>query len=72
MKEELIADIWNVFLEHVPDKHRKDAAIEYITILQDHGIRDNILESTVGVDSYLDAAILHAVDDDDDDDDDDY
>lgn len=74
MKDDLIADLWTVIVEHIPEKHRKDVAADYINTLLDHGVKESILESLMGVDSYLDTAIEYSIDRDevDDYDDSDY
>ena len=62
MKEDLIADIWNVMIEHIPEKSRKDVAYDFINTLMDYGIKDSVIESLLGVDSNLDDAIQYAID----------
>lgn len=62
MKEDLIADLWTVVIEHIPEKHRKDVAADYVNTLLDYGIKDSVLESLMGVDPYLDQAIEYAID----------
>ena len=62
MKEDLIADIWTLVIEHIPEKHRKDLAADFVKTLLDYGIRESILQSLQGVDSYLDTAIEYAID----------
>jgi hypothetical protein len=62
MKEDLIADIWNVVVEHLPEKHRKDVAADFVNTLLDYGIKDSVLESLMGIDPYLDDAINYAID----------
>jgi hypothetical protein len=62
MKEDLIADLWTVIIEHIPEKHRKDVAADYVNTLLDYGIKDSVLESLQGVDPYLDQAIEYAID----------
>ena len=62
MKEDLIADLWNVVAEHIPEKVKKDVAFDFINTLLDHGIKDSVLESLQGVDTYLDDAIEYAID----------
>ena len=62
MKEDLIADIWNVVIGHVPEKQRADVAADFVNTLLDHGIKDSVLESLQGVDPYLDDAIEYAID----------
>ena len=62
MNEDLIADIWNVVAEHIPEKAKKDVAFDFINTLLDYGIKASVLESLQGVDSYLDDAIVYAID----------
>jgi hypothetical protein len=62
MKEDLIADLWTVVIEHIPEKHRKDVAADYVNTLLDYGVKDSVLESLQGVDPYLDQAIEYAID----------
>ena len=62
MKEDLIADIWTVVIEHIPEKQRKDVAADFVNALIDHGVKDSVLDSLLGVDPYLDQAIEYAVD----------
>ena len=62
MKDDLIADIWTLVIEHIPEKHRKDLAADFVNTLLDYGIKESTLTSLVGVDAYLDTAIEYAVD----------
>ncbi len=62
MKEDLIADIWNVVIGHIPEKQRADVAADFVNTLLDYGIKDSVLESLQGVDPYLDDAIDYATD----------
>jgi hypothetical protein len=62
MKEDLIADLWTVVVEHIPEKQRKDVATDFVNTLLDYGIKDSVLESLQGVDPYLDQAIEYAID----------
>ena len=63
MKEDLIADIWTLVVEHIPEKHRKDVAADFVNTLLDYGIKESTLQSLQGVDDYLDGAIEYAIDD---------
>ena len=72
MKDDLIADIWTLVVEHIAEKHRKDVAADFVNTLLDYGIKDSVLESLQGVDPYLDDAIQYAIDGDDVGEDDDY
>ena len=62
MKEDLIADLWTVIVEHIPEKHRADVASDFINTLLDYGIKETVLESLMGVDPYLDTAIEYVID----------
>ena len=62
MKEDLIADIWTLVIEHIPEKHRKDLAADFVNTLLDYGIKESVLQSLLGVDGYLDDAINYAID----------
>jgi hypothetical protein len=72
MKDDLIADIWTLMVEHIPEKHRADVAADYVNTLLDYGIKDSVLESLLGVDNYLDDAINYAIDGEEIIDDEDY
>jgi hypothetical protein len=62
MKEDLIADLWTLVVEHIPEKQRKDVAADFVNTLLDYGIKESILQSLIGVDGYLDDAINYAID----------
>ena len=72
MKEDLIADLWTLVVEHIPEKYRKDVAADFINTLLDYGIKDSVLESLQGVDPYLDDAIEYVIDGEEIEDDEDY
>jgi hypothetical protein len=72
MKEDLIADLWTLVVEHIPEKDRKDVAADFVNTLLDYGIKESILESLQGVDGYLDDAIHYAIDGEEIEEDDDY
>lgn len=72
MKEDLIADLWNVVVEHIPEKAKKDVAFDFINTLLDYGIKDSVLESLQGVDAHLDDAIQYAIDGEEIEDDEEY
>jgi len=62
MKEDLIADIWTLVVEHIPEKHRASTAGEFVNTLLDYGVKESTLQALLGVDDYLDNAINYAVD----------
>lgn len=72
MKEDLIADLWSVVVEHIPEKQRADVAADFINMLLDHGIKDSVLEGLQGIDPYLDDAIDYAIDGEEIEEDEDY
>jgi hypothetical protein len=63
MKEDLIADIWTLVVEHIPEKSRADVASGFVNTLLDYGIKESILQSLLGIDDHLDEAIDYAIDD---------
>ena len=63
MKEDLIADLWNVVVEHLPEKHKKDVAADFVNTLMDYGVKESTLEGLMGIDPYLDDAITYVIDD---------
>jgi len=65
MKDDLIADLWTVIVEHIPEKNRKDVAADFVNTLLDYGIKESVLDSLMGVDPYLDQAIEYATDGED-------
>ena len=72
MKEDLIADIWTLVIEHIPEKQRAGVASDFVNTLLDHGVKDSVIESLQGVDPYLDDAIEYAIDGEEIEDDEDY
>ena len=72
MKEDLIADIWTLVVEHIPEKYRKDVAADFVNTLLDYGIKESTLQSLLGVDEYLDEAIEYVIDGEEIEDDEEY
>ena len=72
MKEDLIADLWHVVIGHIPEKHRKDVAADFVNTLIDYGIKESVLQGLKGVDKYLDTAIEYAIDGEEIEDEDSY
>ena len=62
MKEDLIADLWSVIVESIPEKQRANVAADFVNTLLDYGIKESTLDSLLGVDPYLDNAIEYAID----------
>jgi hypothetical protein len=72
MKDDLIADLWTLVVEHIPEKYRKDVAADFVNTLLDYGIKESVLQSLLGVDAYLDDAINYVIDGEDVDEEDYY
>ena len=62
MKEDLLADIWNVMIEHIPEKQRKDVAADFVNTLMDYGVKESTIEGLQGIDPHLDDAIDYVID----------
>jgi hypothetical protein len=62
MKEDLIADLWSIVVEHIPEKERKNVASDYINTLIDYGVKESTIQGLLGIDPYLDDAIEYVVD----------
>ncbi len=72
MKEDLIADLWSVVVEHIPEKQRANVATDFVNTLMDYGIKESTLDHLLGVDPYLDNAIEYAIDGEEIEEEDDY
>ena len=66
MNHELLADLWNVTADRIPEKYKADVEQEFVTTLLDYGINESVIEQLTGIDTYLDTAIEYAVDEDGD------
>ena len=66
MQSDLIADIWNVVSEHVPEKEKQEVAKGFVTALVDHGVSEIAINELFGIDTYLDTAIEYVTEDEDD------
>jgi len=65
MKEDMIADLWHVMSEHIPEKQKKDVAFDFVNVLLDYGIKESVLSSMQGIDPHLDEAIEYSLDSED-------
>ena len=63
MNQDLLADIWNMLGERIPEKDKQDAATEFVNTLLDYDIAESTLEGMLGIDTYLDTAIEYAIED---------
>ena len=62
MNQDLLADIWNLMSEHLPEKEKENVAQEYINTLLDYGVSESTIEGLFGIDTYLDGAVEYALD----------
>jgi hypothetical protein len=72
MEESLIMEMWDLFIEYIPEKSRDMAADQYVDFLLGQGFEDNVLEGLMGYDPHMDTAIkvvVDTVDPEDDEDD---
>ena len=72
MEDTEIMDIWDLFLEHIPEKHRDVAASQYVEYLLNHDVELDTLDTLIGNDEYLDNAIEEAIEEASYDDEDSY
>lgn len=61
MEDTQIMEIWDLFIEHVPDKSKDIIANQYVEYLINQDIELEVLESLIGNDDYLDDAIEEAL-----------
>lgn len=61
MEDTQIMEIWDLFLEHIPEKNRDIVATQYVEYLVNQDIELDVLESLIGNDDYLDDAIEEAL-----------
>lgn len=69
MEEEHIIGIWDLFVEFIPEKHREQAASQYVDLLMEY-VDLETLEEVHGCNNYLDDAIDEATENERDDEDD--
>jgi hypothetical protein len=57
MEDSLIMEVWDIFREYIPEKHKDTAANQYVDFLLGKDIETSQLESLMGYDPNLDDAI---------------
>lgn len=57
MEEDLIIGVWDTFKDYVPEKNRETAANHFVDFLVGQDVELSVLESVMGYDPHLDAAI---------------
>lgn len=64
ISEEIVLEIWEMFMEHLPASKRNDFAVRYLKIFLDQDVDISDLEDIRGEDEHLDHALDHFSDDD--------
>lgn len=62
MDESLIMEVWDMFVEYIPEKSKDTAANQYVDFLLGKDISVDVLEGFLGYDPHLDTAIQVVVD----------
>jgi len=57
MEENQIIGVWDTFKDYIPEKNRETAANHYVDFLVGQDVELSVLESVMGYDNHLDAAI---------------
>lgn len=57
MEENHIIEVWDLFVEFIPEKNREQAATQYVEYLLTSHVDIDDLQEIAGNDDYLDAAI---------------
>ena len=66
ISEEVVLEIWELFMEQLPASKRNDLAVRYLKIFLDQEIEISDLEDIRGEDEHIDHALEHFADDDQD------
>ena len=64
MEDIHIMEIWDLFIEHIPDKFKDTVATQYVEYLINQDIDLEVLESLIGNNDILDEAIEEALESD--------
>lgn len=67
----MILEVWELLKETVTEKHRGDAAVRLLKIMDDHGFSDKFGELR-GEDKWIDDALLDYIDDEVEEEEDEY
>jgi len=62
MEDSLIMEMWDLFIEYIPEKNRELAASQYVEFLLGQGFEIDTLEGFMGYDPHMDSAIKIVVD----------
>ena len=57
MEENQIIGVWDTFKDYIPEKNRETAANHFVDFLVGQDVELSVLESVMGYDTHLDAAI---------------
>ena len=73
LNEAQIGEVWILFSDYLDKKQIDIVAERYIELLADFGVRERVLQNSLGIDAVLDHAITYYLEsDEEEDDDDDY
>ena len=61
MEEQQIIEIWDTFRDYIPEKSRETAASQFVDYLISQDVEISTLESVLGYDPNVDAAIELAI-----------
>jgi len=57
MEENQIIGVWDTFKDYIPEKNRETAANHFVDFLVGQDVELSVLESVMGYDTHMDAAI---------------
>ena len=57
MEENQIIGVWDTFKDYIPEKNRETAANHFVDFLIGQDVELSVLESVMGYDTHMDAAI---------------
>ena len=57
MEENQIIGVWDTFKDYIPEKNRETAANHFVDFLVGQDVELSVLESVMGYDPHMDAAI---------------
>ena len=61
MDETMIIEVWDTFKEYISEKHKDNAAVQYVDYLLSKELPIGVIEGYIGYDSHLDDAIKTVV-----------
>lgn len=65
MNDIIICEVWSLFSQYVDKKLLAEAAEEFVELLSDNAVSDEVLRASLGVSKHLDRAIEEYLDNED-------